>query len=68
MPWGQPADVGATKIICKQDAVSADRPPDDVGHEALSDALSNLRVLRREARLPANHPNEKSPEPLVPDF
>ena len=39
----------------------------DVDHEAISDALSNLRVLRREAGLPANDPNEKGPEPLVPD-
>ena len=39
-----------------------------VDHEALSDALSNLRVLRREAGLPANDPKEKGPEPLVPDL
>jgi len=38
-----------------------------VDHEAISDALSNLRVLRREAGIPANDPNEKGPEPPAPD-
>ncbi len=38
-----------------------------VEHEALADALSNLRVLRREAGLTVNDPNEDGPESLVPD-
>ena len=40
----------------------------DVDHEALSHALSNLRVLRREAGLPANDESEKGPERLAPDL
>jgi hypothetical protein len=34
----------------------------EVDHEGLSDALSNLRVLRREAGLPANHTDQKDPD------
>jgi hypothetical protein len=45
----------------------AARNNSDLDYEALSDALSNLRVLRREAGIPAN-PNEKGPEPLAPDL
>ena len=40
----------------------------DIDHEALSDALSNLRVLKREAGLPVNDPDEeKGPETTAPD-
>ena len=40
----------------------ASRNNSDVNYEALSDALSNLRVLRREAGLPANDPDLKDPD------
>jgi len=39
----------------------------DVDHGALADALSNLRVLRREAGVHSNDPDEKGPEPSAPD-
>jgi len=35
--------------------------------ESRSDALSNLRVLRREAGLPVSDANENGPERLAPD-
>jgi hypothetical protein len=40
----------------------------DMDDQALSDALSNLRALRREAGLPANDLGEKGPEPPAPDL
>lgn len=44
----------------------ASRNNSDVDYQALSDALSNLRVLRREAGLPVNDPDEKDPDTPAP--
>jgi hypothetical protein len=43
----------------------AARNQSNVDSEALSDALSNLRVLRREAGLPPNDPDLKDPDTPV---
>jgi hypothetical protein len=61
------------RIIAAHAAIQAyrDRAANNnpaVDHEALSDALSNLRVLRREAGLPVNDESEKGPERLAPDL
>jgi len=40
---------------------------DGAGCQALSDALANLRVLRREAGLPAHDPNRKKPDSPAPE-
>ena len=40
----------------------ASRNHSNVDYESLSDALSNLRVLRREAGLPPNDPELKDPD------
>jgi hypothetical protein len=44
----------------------ASRNHSNVDYEALSDALSNLRVLRREAGLPPNDPDLKDPDTPAP--
>jgi hypothetical protein len=63
-----PAKLG-DRILAAYAAIhEAAKNNSDLDHESLSDALSNLRVLRREAGLPANDPNEKGPEPLAPDL
>ena len=67
-----PAKLG-DRIIVAHAAIQAYRDQaannnSDVDHEALSDALSNLRVLRREAGLPINDENKKGPERLAPDL
>jgi len=40
----------------------ASRNNSKLDYQALSDALSNLRVLRREAGLPVNDPEETDPD------
>lgn len=60
------------RIIAAHAAIQAYRDQadnnSDVGSRSLSDALSNLHVLRREAGLPVNDENEKGPERLAPDL